>query len=73
MRKNDDGGEFVGLIIGLIVIGIVIYLAVLLATVIIGAAVAGGTVFGGLSALKNYCVSFKENVIDSNMDGNLAL
>ena len=62
----------VGLFIFLIAAAVVIYLIFLLATVIVSAAAAGGTLFGGCSAIKNYYLSFKENVIDSNRQSMMA-
>ena len=56
----------VGLILGLVVFFLIVYLVVILATVIAGGAAIGGTIFGGSSAIKNYILSFKENIIDSN-------
>lgn len=75
MFKRDGEGAialFVGLFIGAVIIGFIIYIAVLLATVIAGVAAAGGTLFGGCSAIKNYALSFKENVIDSNKTAVIA-
>ena len=66
MFKRDGEEAIVGFVIGLMVIAFVVYVIVLLATVIAGVAAAGGTLFGGCSAIKNYVLSFKENVIDSN-------
>jgi hypothetical protein len=37
-----------------------------LAAALAGLAAAGGTLYGGGAAVKNYILSFKENVIDSN-------
>lgn len=66
MFKHDDGDAIIGLAIGLAIIGVILYILFLLATIIAGVAAAGGTIFGGGSAIKNYILSFKENVIDSN-------
>lgn len=66
MFKRDGEEAIVGLIIAVCVIGFVVYITILLATAIAGVAAAGGTIFGGCSAIKNYVLSFKENVIDSN-------
>lgn len=66
MLKRDDGGELVGLAIGIGIILLIVYVIVILASIIAGVAAAGGTLFGGGSAIKNYVCSFKENVVDSN-------
>lgn len=66
MFKRDGEEALVGLAIGIAIICFIVYIIVLLATVIAGVAAAGGTLFGGCSAIKNYVLSFKENVIDSN-------
>lgn len=66
MFRRDGEDAIVGFIIVLIAIGFIIYITILLATVIAGVAAAGGTLFGGCSAIKNYTLSFKENVVDSN-------
>lgn len=66
MFKRDGEEALVGLAIGIAIICFIVYIMVLLATVIAGVAAAGGTLFGGCSAIKNYVLSFKENVIDSN-------
>ncbi len=66
MFKRDGEEALIGLVIAIAVICFIVYIMVLLATVIAGVAAAGGTLFGGCSAIKNYVVSFKKNVIDSN-------
>ena len=66
MFKRDGEEAIVGLVVAFAIIAVVIYIVVLLATVIVSVAAAGGTLFGGCSAIKNYALSFKENVIDSN-------
>ncbi len=66
MLKHDGEEAIVGLILGLVVFFLIVYLVVILATVIAGGAAIGGTIFGGSSAIKNYILSFKENIIDSN-------
>lgn len=66
MIKRDGEDAIIGLAIGLVIVGIVVYILIILASIIAGVAAAGGTLFGGGSAIKNYILSFKENVIDSN-------
>ena len=66
MFKRDGDEAIIGLVIGLAIIAFIIYVIVILASIIAGVAAAGGTLFGGGSAIKNYVLSFKENVIDSN-------
>lgn len=66
MFKRDGEEAIIGLAIGIAIICFIVYIMVLLATVIAGVAAAGGTLFGGCSAIKNYVLSFKENIIDSN-------
>ena len=63
MLKRDGGEAIVGLVIWIVIICFVVYVVVLLATIAAGVAAAGGTIFGGWSAIKNYTLSFKENVI----------
>lgn len=64
--KTDDSGFLIMMITMVVVAGVVIYLAILALAGIAAIAAAGGTLFGGGTALKNYFVSFKENIIDSN-------
>lgn len=52
--RDDDGGWF-GLVLILIVVAMILALVVY-----------GGAFIGGFYSIKNYIVSFKENVIDSN-------
>lgn len=66
MFKHDGEGELIGLAIAIGIICFIIYCIVILAAVIAGVAAAGGTLFGGGAAIRNYALSFKENVIDSN-------
>lgn len=66
MFKRDEDGALVGFIGIIAIILFIIYILILLATAIAGVAAAGGTLFGGFEAVKNYFLSFKENVIDSN-------
>ena len=61
MFKHDDG-DGVGVLAVIIVFFVIVYLVALIAT--FGA--LGGIIFGGGSAIKNYILSFKENIIDSN-------
>lgn len=72
MFKRDGEESIVGLVIGIAIICFIIYVIVLLATIIAGVAAAGGTIFGGGSAIKNYVLSFKESVIDSNKQAPMA-
>ena len=77
MFKRDEEGSFIGAIIGLVILGYLIYIIVyvftLIATVAVSVATTGGTIFGGCSAIKNYILSFKENVIDSNKPSTRAV
>ena len=66
MFKHDGEGAIVWFIFGAVIVCLIVYLVVLLATIIVGAAAAGGTLYGGGYAIKNYALSFKENVIDNN-------
>jgi len=52
--RDDDSGWF-GLVLILIVVAMILALVVY-----------GGAFIGGFYSIKNYIVSFKENVIDSN-------
>ena len=63
---GDDLGGIVGVILVLAAIAFVIYCIVILASVFAAVAGAGGTIWGGKTAIVNYCKSFKENMIDSN-------
>lgn len=53
--RDDDGGWLFSLIIALIVIMMVVAIVVY-----------GGAFIGGFYSIKNYIMSFKENVVDSN-------
>ncbi len=66
MFKRDGEDAIIGLVIGIAIICFVLYIIFWLITIFAGVAAAGGTIFGGGSAIKNYFLSFKENVIDSN-------
>lgn len=57
---RDDDDALVGWLIGvMIVIAIVMMIVMFICTV--------GSLVGAFYALRSYCSSFKENVIDSNM------
>lgn len=62
LKRDDDAGAIIGLMIIFVVVAVIIYAVMIFA----GIAAVGGTVYGGGSAIKNYVSSFKENVIDSN-------
>ncbi len=66
-KHEGEGCGFL-LVIGLIlaVAFVVVYVLAILMGVIIYAGAIGGTCYGGGCAIKNYFLSFKENVIDSN-------
>lgn len=70
MFDYDGDGGFAGMLVGialvLAVVAFVIYCIILLAAALAGLAAAGGTLYGGGAAVKNYILSFKENIIDSN-------
>ena len=53
-------------VIYLIVLAVVVYAVVMTVTLLVRIAIIIGSVFGGCSVIKNYVLSFKENVIDSN-------
>ncbi len=63
---DDDYGGIIGIFIILAVMVFIVYCIVLIASVIVAIAGIGGTLWGGGTALVNYIVSFKENMIDSN-------
>lgn len=63
---DDDFGGIIGLVIGLAIVAFVIYCVVLIASALAAVAGVGGTIWGGGTAIVNYCKSFKENMIDSN-------
>lgn len=63
---DDDFGGIIGLVIGLAIVAFVIYCIVLIASALAAVAGVGGTIWGGGTAIVNYCKSFKENMIDSN-------
>ena len=71
MFKHDGEDAIVGLVMFFVIIAIIVYVIAILASIIAGMAAVGGTFFGGGSAVKNYCSSFKENVIDSNRSVSL--
>ncbi len=63
----DDGcGTIIGLALILGGVALALYLIVIAATIVGPILAAAGVLWGGGSALKNYIVSFKENVFDSN-------
>ncbi len=68
MFDGDVGfvGIFFGFIIVFSIVALIIYCIILMAAALSGIAALGGTFFGGGEAIKNYFLSFKENVIDSN-------
>lgn len=66
MKREDDFGAIIVLIIGLAIIAFIVYCIFLLATLIATVAAASGTLYGGGTAIGNYFLSFKENIIDSN-------
>lgn len=66
MRRNDF--SVVGAIIVLAVIALVIYLLVLAISALVTIAAGSGLVWGGGTALFNYFKSFKENMIESNLN-----
>lgn len=69
MIKHDDGDAIFYLIavaIGLAILAAIIYLTIIFAGVILTVAGGSGIIYGGWHAVKNYFLSFKENVIDSN-------
>lgn len=66
MRKMDSDVGMIGAIIILAIILLIIYVIVLAAMAIGTAALIGGTTYGGYKAIRNYCSSFNENMIQSN-------
>lgn len=67
-----DGGGFIIAILIIAFMGFIVYCLFMLATIFAGVAAAGGTLFGGGAAIKNYALSFKENIIDSNRKSAVA-
>ena len=66
-KRDDDGyGALVGIGIVLAIVAFIIYITVLLISVIAMVAVGIGVVIGGGTAIINYALSFKENIIDAN-------
>lgn len=64
--KMKHGGGFIIAILIIAFMGFIVYCLFMLAMIFAGVAAAGGTLFGGGAAIKNYALSFKENIIDSN-------
>ena len=67
---KHDGGFIIAILI-IAFMGFIVYCLFMLATIFVGVA-AGGTLFGGGAAIKNYALSFKENIIDSNRKSAVA-
>ncbi len=68
---KHDGGFIIAILI-IAFMGFIVYCLFMLATIFVGVAAAGGTLFGGGAAIKNYALSFKENIIDSNRKSAVA-
>lgn len=66
MFKRDGEGYIIGLIVIIAVVALIIYLLVYLAGIIIAIASGIGIIYGGGTAIVNYFLSFKENIVDSN-------
>lgn len=64
---DNDYNPIVVLIAYLVGIMLIIYCVVLIAGIIAAVAGAGGALWGGGTAIVNYALSFKENMIDSNL------
>ena len=62
----DDWGGIIALIFIIAAVVFVVYCIVMIASVLAAVAGVGGTLWGGGTAIANYCKSFKENMIDSN-------
>ncbi|MCD8215696.1 MAG: hypothetical protein LUC97_08680 [Clostridiales bacterium] len=60
LAGHDDGESLIGF---LLLAAIVIIIAIIVCIIII----YGGFFIGGFHSIKNYIISFKHNVIDSNM------
>lgn len=60
MKKDSAEGTGLGIIIGIIIIAFIIlyFMAILIAGL--------GAIIGGFYSIKNYVLSFKHNVVDSN-------
>lgn len=60
MKKDSAEGTVLGIIIGIIIIAFIIlyFMAILI--------VGLGAIIGGFYSIKNYVLSFKHNVVDSN-------
>ena len=58
-RDSDDGGAFIGFMIGVAIVIVIVMIVVMLI-------IYAGAIIGGFHSLKNYFLSFKNNVIDSN-------
>lgn len=63
---DDDFGGIIGIVLIIALVAFVIYCIVLIASALAAVAGVGGTIWGGGTAIVNYCKSFKENMIDSN-------
>jgi len=64
--EHDGEGTLIGIAIVLCLVGMVIAALIYFWMFLVGAAAVVGAVYGGFNAIKNYTLSFKENVIDSN-------
>ena len=63
----DDWGGLIGILLAIAGIILVVYVIVMVASVLAAVGGGAGILWGGGTALVNYCKSFKENMIDSNL------
>ena len=61
----DDWGGLIGILLAIAGIILVVYVIVMVASVLAAVGGGAGILWGGGTALVNYCKSFKENMIDS--------
>lgn len=62
----DDWGGLIAVVLAIMAIIFVVYVIVMIASVLAVIAGGAGVLWGGGTAIVNYCESFKENMIDSN-------
>ena len=63
---DDDYGGIIVIFFAVAIIVFIVYCIILIASALVAIAGIGGTLWGGGTALVNYIISFKENMIDSN-------
>lgn len=64
MSNGEDA--LIGLVVYVAIIAFILYIIFLVISTVLTVTAAGGALWGGGTAVLNYGMSFKENMIDSN-------